>query len=162
VSGLSPEDIEALEQIFEATGWDRLDLIIGDAELHLSKSDMTTPPAPLPPPVESRQRTAPPQTTSQDIPAAEVRAPQTASSTGMLEIRAPHLGTFYQAPKPGAPPYVEVGQRVSADTEVCLLEVMKLFTTLRAGVSGTIRTICMADSSLVESGQVLFLVEPDR
>ena len=47
-------------------------------------------------------------------------------------MRAPNLGTFYRAPKPGAPPYVAVGQRVEAATEVCLIEVMKLFTSVRA------------------------------
>lgn len=73
---------------------------------------------------------------------------------------APHLATFYRAPKPGEDPYVEVGSRVSADSEVCLLEVMKLFTALRAGVDGTIRRICVEDGALVEGGQVLFLVEP--
>ena len=51
-------------------------------------------------------------------------------------MRAPNLGTFYRAPKPGAPPYVSVGQRVEPTTELCLIEVMKLFTSVAAGVTG--------------------------
>jgi acetyl-CoA carboxylase biotin carboxyl carrier protein len=80
---------------------------------------------------------------------------------GMVAVRAPNLGTFYQAPKPGAPPYVEVGQKVDADTEVCLIEVMKLFTPVKAGVSGTVREICASDGQMVEYEQVLVIVEPD-
>jgi acetyl-CoA carboxylase biotin carboxyl carrier protein len=81
---------------------------------------------------------------------------------GWVGIRAPHLGTFYRAPKPGAPPLIDVGQAVGEETEVCLLEVMKLFTTLRAGKSGTVRRVCAADAQMVESGDILFLIEPHR
>jgi biotin carboxyl carrier protein len=57
---------------------------------------------------------------------------------------------------------VEVGQSISADTEVCLLEVMNLFTSLRAGIDGVVRQACATDGALVEGGEVLFLVEPKR
>ncbi len=80
---------------------------------------------------------------------------------GLTAIRAPNVGTFYRAPKPGAPPYVELGQAVTGDTEVCLIEVMKLFTPVRAGVAGTVREVCVSDGELVEHDQVLFLVEPN-
>ena len=78
----------------------------------------------------------------------------------MVVVRAPNLGTFYRAPKPGAPPYVAVGQRVEAATEVCLIEVMKLFTSVRAGVAGTVREMLVEDAELVEFDQPLFLIEP--
>ena len=77
-----------------------------------------------------------------------------------VAVRAPNLGTFYRAPKPGAVPYVSVGQKVDADTEVCLIEVMKLFTNVLAGVAGTVRQILVGDMELVEYDQPLFLVEP--
>ena len=79
---------------------------------------------------------------------------------GMTAVTAPNLGTFYSAPKPGAPPYVEVGQNVSAETEVCLIEVMKLFTPVKAGVSGVIREICVSDGQMVEYEQLLIVIEP--
>ena len=77
-----------------------------------------------------------------------------------MAITAPNLGTFYRAPKPGAAPFVELGQSVDADTEICLLEVMKLFTTVKAGAKGIVREICVGDSEMVEFGQTLFLIEP--
>jgi acetyl-CoA carboxylase biotin carboxyl carrier protein len=162
VTGLSPEDTEALMLLFEASDWHRLDLVIGDVELHLSKSDCPRSDsiAPLAPPAAPPPERSAPATSLGEAPA---RSSDSAAEdpVGWIAIRAPHLGTFYRAPKPGAAAYIEVGQKVNADTEVCLLEVMKLFTTLRAGVSGVIRKVCMTDSSLVESGQVLFLVDPE-
>lgn len=77
-----------------------------------------------------------------------------------VAVKAPNLGTFYRSPKPGAAPFVEVGQQVDVETEVCLLEVMKLFTAVKSGVKGTIRQICVADAELVEGEQILFYVEP--
>ena len=77
-----------------------------------------------------------------------------------VAVRAPNLGTFYRAPKPGAAPYVSVGQTVDADAEVCLIEVMKLFTSVLAGVAGTVRKVLVEDAELVEYDQPLFLIEP--
>jgi acetyl-CoA carboxylase biotin carboxyl carrier protein len=58
------------------------------------------------------------------------------------------------------PPFVEVGSQITADTEVCLIEVMKLFTTVRSGIEGIIREVYPTDAAMVEFDQPLFLVEP--
>jgi biotin carboxyl carrier protein len=79
-----------------------------------------------------------------------------------IEVTAPNLGTFYRSPTPGAPPYVEVGQHVEADDEICLIEVMKLYTPVKAGVTGTVAEICVADGDMVEYGQVLAIIEPNE
>ena len=63
------------------------------------------------------------------------------------------------APKPGAKPYVEIGQRVQPDTDVCVIEVMKLFTSVQAGVTGVVRQVLVKDAELVEFDQPLFLIE---
>jgi len=76
-------------------------------------------------------------------------------------ITAPNLGTFYRAPKPGAANYVEVGGRIAEGDELCLIEVMKLFTALRAGVSGTIHAVLVEDGAMVDGGQPLFAVVAD-
>ena len=76
-----------------------------------------------------------------------------------MAIKAPMLGTFYRTPKPGAPPFVEVGVMVDEDDPVCIIEVMKLFNTVKAGVQGRIAKICAEQGQLVEYQQVLFLVE---
>ena len=69
------------------------------------------------------------------------------------------LGTFYSAPKPGAPPFVEIGQLVREDDTVCIIEVMKLFNTVKAGLQGRIIKILAENAQMVEYQQTLFLVE---
>lgn len=79
---------------------------------------------------------------------------------GRIEVRAPMVGTFYRAPSPGEAPFVEEGDSVERGTALCLIEVMKLFTTLEATVSGRVSEILVDDATLVEYGQALFLIEP--
>ena len=79
-----------------------------------------------------------------------------------VAIEAPMLGVFYRAEAPGATPFVEDGTRVEPDTVVCLIEVMKMMNSVPAGVSGTIVEVCAENAALVEYGQPLFRVEPDR
>ena len=61
---------------------------------------------------------------------------------------------------PGSPPFVELGHAVEPQTELCLIEVMKLFTTLKAGAKGTIKRVCAKDGAMVEFGDILFYIEP--
>ena len=85
-------------------------------------------------------------------------APQEA---GGIPIKAPLLGTVYRRPAPEAPPYVEAGSHVKEDDTVCLIEVMKVFTVVKAGVSGYITEILIESNQMVEYGQPLFMVKPD-
>jgi biotin carboxyl carrier protein len=73
-------------------------------------------------------------------------------------VTAPLLGTFYRAPKPGAPPFVERGSTVEPDTVIAIIEVMKLMNSVRAGVHGTVVEILPADGALVEYGETLLRV----
>jgi acetyl-CoA carboxylase biotin carboxyl carrier protein len=70
------------------------------------------------------------------------------------------LGTFYRAPAPGEKPFVEVGQRVRADDTVCMIEVMKLFNSIRAGVDGEVVKILAENGGLVEFDQALIFIMP--
>jgi acetyl-CoA carboxylase biotin carboxyl carrier protein len=79
---------------------------------------------------------------------------------GGMTIESPMLGVFYRAPSPGAPPFVDVGTRVEADTIVCLIEVMKMMNSVAAGVAGTIAEIHVENAEAVEYGQPLFRIEP--
>ena len=79
---------------------------------------------------------------------------------GAVVVSAPYLGTFYRSPKPGSPPYVEVGSVVAAESELCLVEVMKLFTAVRAGVAGKVVQVMASDGELVVADQPLFAVMP--
>ncbi len=76
-------------------------------------------------------------------------------------ISSPMVGTFYTAPSPEAPPFVQVGSKVMPDTLVCIIEAMKVFNEIRAEVSGTIEKIPLTNQQAVEYGQVLFLVRRD-
>jgi acetyl-CoA carboxylase biotin carboxyl carrier protein len=123
--------------------------------------------------IELRGNVSPSNQTQIKTPASQTPAPavpsqvrQTTTQKVMTEppeghvfVRAANLGTFYRAPKPGAPEYVNVGDSVTPEAEICLIEVMKLFTPLHAGVSGVVREILVNDSSLVEFDQPLFLIE---
>ncbi|HEX8243043.1 MAG TPA: acetyl-CoA carboxylase biotin carboxyl carrier protein [Longimicrobium sp.] len=77
-----------------------------------------------------------------------------------VEVKSPMVGTFYRAPAPEAPPYVEVGSKVTRGQTLCILEAMKLMNELESDVAGTIREVCVDNGEPVEYGQVLFRVEP--
>jgi acetyl-CoA carboxylase biotin carboxyl carrier protein len=79
---------------------------------------------------------------------------------GLAEIRAPLPGTFYRAPQPGAPPFVDIGSQVAGDTVVAIIETMKLMNPVYAGVAGTVTEICLADGELAAQGAVLMRVGP--
>jgi acetyl-CoA carboxylase biotin carboxyl carrier protein len=71
------------------------------------------------------------------------------------------LGTCYRAPSPGAKPFVEVGDKVRPDDTVCMVEVMKLFNSLKAGVAGTVEQVLFENATLVEYGQPLILIRKE-
>lgn len=77
-----------------------------------------------------------------------------------MAVTAPLLGTFYVAPEPGAPPFVSVGQQINEDTTCGLIEVMKVFNSVRAGVKGTVVEVVAANGGFVEFGQPLIIVKP--
>ncbi|MGY8991731.1 MAG: acetyl-CoA carboxylase biotin carboxyl carrier protein [Rhodospirillales bacterium] len=84
----------------------------------------------------------------------------TERTDGAIEIRAPMMGTFYRAPSPTDPAYAEVGQAIQAGEALCIIEVMKLFTTLKAEQAGTVREIPAENGALVNQGDVLFVIQP--
>jgi biotin carboxyl carrier protein len=100
------------------------------------------------------RRGEPPETVERDTPSA---AP---AADGLVDVEAPLVGTFYRAPAPGEPPFVELGSQVGPDTQVCIIEVMKLMTAVVAGVRGTVAETCRADGEPVQYGDVLFRVRP--
>jgi acetyl-CoA carboxylase biotin carboxyl carrier protein len=166
MSKIKSQDIEALLETFDSSSWGELNLKVDGLELFVSKtpgargflgaSDL------------AESRTQMPVSTGEaamrasSAAAGETEAKEVAIPHGLTAVRAPNLGTFYRAPRPGAPPYVQVGQRVEPSMEICLIEVMKLFTSVHAGISGVVRQVLVEDSELVEFDQVLFLVEVDR
>jgi acetyl-CoA carboxylase biotin carboxyl carrier protein len=79
----------------------------------------------------------------------------------LVEIKSPAVGTFYAQEKPGSPPYVSVGARVTPSTVVCQIEAMKIFNEITADCSGVLREVLVKDKEFVEFGTVLFRVDPN-
>jgi oxaloacetate decarboxylase alpha subunit len=79
---------------------------------------------------------------------------------GLVRVEAPMVGTFYRAPQPGAPPFVEEGDPVAAGQTLCILEAMKLMNEVKADVEGIVRAIAVENAQPVEFGQLLFELEP--
>jgi acetyl-CoA carboxylase biotin carboxyl carrier protein len=160
MTDVKAQDIEAFVKTFDELDWESLHVVIDGLEIYLSKNptDPGLVETRAARPAHSAALTAAP---SSSRPATSAPAPvESHAATGMKTVRATTLGTFYRAPKPGAPPYVSIGDKVDVDTEICLLEVMKLFTAVRAGVAGIVREILVKDSEVVEFDQPLFLIEP--
>jgi biotin carboxyl carrier protein len=86
-------------------------------------------------------------------------APAVSSTDGLVLVESPMVGTFYRAPQPGAPPFVEVGDVISSGQTLCLIEAMKLFNELKAEVEGVVRDILVDNAQPVEFGQTLFELE---
>jgi acetyl-CoA carboxylase biotin carboxyl carrier protein len=79
---------------------------------------------------------------------------------GLVAIKSPMVGTFYAAATPDAKPFVSVGTRVSDETDVCIIEAMKVFNNIKAETSGTVTKVFITNGQTVEFGQTLFLVKP--
>lgn len=77
-----------------------------------------------------------------------------------IEIKAPMVGTFYSAPSPEAPAYVEIGSKIEPGQVICIIEAMKLMNEIKAEVKGKVVEILAENGNPVEFGQTLFLVEP--
>lgn len=87
-------------------------------------------------------------------------ATDAARPEGMILVHAPMMGTFYRAASPQDPPFVEIGDKVAPGDPLCLIEVMKLFTTIDAEQAGRIVEIGAENEAMVEHDQVLFVIDP--
>jgi acetyl-CoA carboxylase biotin carboxyl carrier protein len=162
MDSITQEEVLRILKMVEASNTDELHLETGDLKLIIRKSNpRTTKRAEsADPAIESRS----PAFAEKTVAVVDTQADKASSSSadqieGLIPIQSPMLGTFYRAPKPGAPPFVEVGQLVSQEDTLCIIEVMKLFSTIKAGVRGRIARICAEDGQMVEFKQTLFLVE---
>jgi acetyl-CoA carboxylase biotin carboxyl carrier protein len=148
---LTAADVAEIMRLVEQSGFDSLTLEMDGIKLSLRRGGFSevaeTSPGPTQAPAPT-EKAAPPVVTA--APAA--------ADPNLHEVTAPLLGTFYRSPKPGAPPFVEVGAQVVEETIVAIIEVMKLMNTVRAGASGTVTEILVADGALAEYGETLLRV----
>ena len=106
----------------------------------------------------------------QQMPMAPVAAPQVESTetssdsvnieSNYIEITSPIIGTFYRKPSPDKPVFIEIGDIVTPESVVCIVEAMKLFNEIESEVSGKVVKILVEDGTPIEFGQPLFLVDP--
>ncbi len=161
---LPSDDLQALVEQFNASHWRTLELEFHGSRLFLSKDVGTSPGwGGTAPAGAITAAPAAPQLLAQTPAVAALAAPVSGPvvAEGHVIVNAPSLGTFYRSPKPGAEAFTQVGEAVEADTELCLIEVMKLFTTLRAGVKGKVVKILVEDGVMVEYDQPLFVIDPN-
>jgi acetyl-CoA carboxylase biotin carboxyl carrier protein len=146
---LTAADVAEIMRLVEQSGFDELNLEIDGTKISLRRGAASgTAPA-----------AAPVAAVAPSV-AAKSAAPAIAptSDPGATDLPSPLLGTFYRSPKPGAPPFVQVGSQVETDTIIGIIEVMKLMNTVRAGMRGTVAAILAADGALVEYGETLLRV----
>ncbi len=166
---LSEDDVLQILKLIDESTFDYFQLEVGELKITVSKGEpiplagsVAAASSPAPSPVHPA---AAPQAAPAPAPAAQAQpskpaAKKVAIPDGMVPITAPLLGTFYVAPEPGAPPFTHVGATITEDTTVGLIEVMKVFNSVRAGVKGVVTEVVAQNGQFVEHGETLFLVRP--
>jgi acetyl-CoA carboxylase biotin carboxyl carrier protein len=174
--------LQIVELIKSAESFSEFHLKIGDIELDLRKSGagasgapsagtgaplgtQSIPQAAAPAPVTAAgaARATGAAAAPEMVPALERAVPARPAPvipSGAVTIKSPMVGTFYRAPEPGARPFVEVGQAVTPNTTVCIIEVMKLMNSIPAGCNGTVTQVLVGDAEAVDAGQILIVIDP--
>lgn len=157
-------DVDLLQRIVDLMSINDLntvDLRDGDKRVILKRGPAA--PAPgyaYPPPYTPSAPVALPAAAPAQQPAETTPDEPADDEANLIPIKSPMVGTFYARPSPDAKPFVTVGSRVEEDTDVCIIEAMKVFNNIKAETRGTIVKICVEDRATVEFGTVLFLVKP--
>lgn len=138
----------------------------GDAEIEIQKGEVQGEAL-----MSARSTTSRPSTPIRTEPAREAQAARLAPAKkeavelnvgeGSSVVRSPMVGVFYQAPAPGADPFVKVGQQITADATLCIIEVMKLMNSISAGCAGTVERVLVENGDPVEFDQALFVIRTD-
>jgi acetyl-CoA carboxylase biotin carboxyl carrier protein len=156
---LTAKDVAEILRLLESSSFDNLSLEMNGVKLNLQRGSVAparpaAAPAPQPQPMIEE---APAQKERADAASRPAKPP---SEAGLKDISSPLLGIFYRAPKPGEPPFVEVGAKVEPDTVIGIIEVMKLMNSVRAGAAGQIAEILVDNGALVEYGEILMRIRP--
>lgn len=160
---LSAGDLAKILELVEKSDFDTIELSIGD--FHFTASRHGAPVAAAHPQTPPSTPAAPPAPAPVAAPVAQANpapvAAQTGADAGLVAVKAPIVGIFYISPEPGAAPFVREGERIEPGSTLGLIEVMKVFNAVPAGLTGTVVRRLVEDSDLVEYGQPLFLIRPE-
>jgi acetyl-CoA carboxylase biotin carboxyl carrier protein len=154
---LSPDDVRDVLRVLDSSGLAELHLETAELTLTLRRegeAGWTAEQRVLREPVIERSLEEAPVAVDQPAAAGALVA------AGLVGVRPPLLGTFYRAPQPGAPPFVDVGDAVDEDTVVGIVETMKMMTPVHAGVRGTVVEFRTGNGEFAEADAVLLVVEP--
>lgn len=154
---LSHQDVQALLKLLDDSAYDELNLDLGTFSLQLQRSADSK---------SWQQKSS--RSTAAAAPAQALAATAQAtaavepppSQPGLLDVRAPMVGTWYRSSKPGAEPFIAIGSNLQPDSIIGIIEVMKLMSSIPARSSGTVVEILADDASFVEKGQLLLRVKP--
>jgi acetyl-CoA carboxylase biotin carboxyl carrier protein len=152
---LTDDDVLEILKLFEQSKFDFLQLEQGERKITVSKSGYQGGAADVAP-ARVAAAGAPPAPEPQAAPAAS-----SAPEPGLLPVTAPMVGKFYAAPSPSDPPFVTPGTKVAAGATVGLIEVMKVFASIKTETAGVIERILVSNGQFVEFGQTLFWIRPD-
>jgi acetyl-CoA carboxylase biotin carboxyl carrier protein len=154
----SPMDVRLLEQIVKMMAVNDLNAVeLRDGERRIT---LKRGPAAQNAPIYHTVSSSSPAHAPAPPPAAAAAAPVVDEDAGLTPIKSPMVGTFYAAGSPEAKAFVQVGSTVDEETDVCIIEAMKVFNNIKAETRGTIAKILVTNGQTVEFGQVLFLVKP--
>ena len=152
---LSPDDVRDVLKALDSSGLDELHLELADLTLTVRREGAAGWTA------EQRVLRRPVvEGSAEPASAVEPDAPRAAVAEGLVAVHPPLLGTFYRAPKPGAPPYVDVGDKVQEETVVGVIETMKMMTPVHAGVHGTVVEFRAVNGEFADADAVLLVVDP--
>jgi acetyl-CoA carboxylase biotin carboxyl carrier protein len=157
---LTSDDLEDVLALIESSGFDVVELETEGFKASVRRE--AGAPAERDAPSAAPAEQSAPQAAPEEEPAPSAPASGNgATPEGMVDIVAPLVGTFYRSRSPGAPPFVDVGSAVGEETEVCIIEAMKLMNYIPAGVRGTVTEVLAENEQAVEAGTPLFRVDPD-
>jgi acetyl-CoA carboxylase biotin carboxyl carrier protein len=103
---------------------------------------------------------AAPQPAAAALPPSRPSGAAPSLMDGAITFNSPIVGTFYRSPSPGTEPFVKAGDRITAETVLCLIEAMKVFNEIKAEMTGTIVEVLVENQEAVEFNQPLFLIKP--
>ncbi len=155
------QKVRELVKLVEHSGIEQLEIVDKDTTIRIQKSPAAAVGVPQmapPQPVPAAVIAAAPAPAADAAPAAAPAADP--ARARWKELRSPIVGTFYRAPSPTNPNFVNVGDRVSKGQPLCIIEAMKVMNEIEAEIDGTIREILVENGSPVEAEAVLFLVDP--
>lgn len=161
--GSSPMSVDLLEQIVKlmaANDLNTVDVRDGDKRVIMRRGAAGIPMTMAMPAMAQGYAPVAAPAAAAPAAAASKAAEKPAEDANLVAIKSPMVGTFYSSPSPDAKAFVAVGSHVSDDTDVCIIEAMKVFNNIKAECRGTIAKILVSNGQTVEFGQTLFLVKP--